>query len=64
MYEGIVVPTLLYGSEVWAASAEDRRRMGVMEIKCMRAMCGVSIKDRIRNEEVWRKCDSELTIGE
>ncbi|WP_440994895.1 hypothetical protein [Cysteiniphilum litorale] len=27
MYEGIVVPTLLYGSEVWAASAEIRRRM-------------------------------------
>ena len=64
MYEGIVVPTLLYGSEVWAASAEDRRRMGVMEMKCMRAMCGVSIWDRIRNEEVRRRCGSELSIGE
>jgi hypothetical protein len=36
MYEAIVVPTLLYGSEVWSTSAEDRRRMGVMEMKCMR----------------------------
>jgi hypothetical protein len=60
MYEGIVVPTLLYGSEVWAASADDRRRMGVIEMKCMRAMCGVSIRDRIRNEEVRRRCGSEL----
>jgi hypothetical protein len=64
MYEGIVVPTLLYGSEVLAASAGDRRRMGVMEIKCMRAMCRVSIRDRIRNEEVRRKSCSELDIGE
>jgi hypothetical protein len=55
---------MLYGSEVWAASADIRRRMGVMEMKCMRAMCGVSIWDRIRNEEVWRRCGSELSIGE
>jgi hypothetical protein len=43
------VPTLLYSSEVWATSAEDRRRMGVMEKKYMRAMCGLSIMDRVRN---------------
>jgi hypothetical protein len=49
---------------VWAASAEDRSRMGVMRMKCMRIMCGVSIMDRVRNEEVWRRCGSEQTIGE
>jgi hypothetical protein len=38
--------------------------MGVMERKCMRAMCGVSIMDRVRNEEVRRRCGSELCIGE
>jgi hypothetical protein len=27
-----------------------------MEMKCMIAMCGVSIMDRTRNEEVWRRC--------
>jgi hypothetical protein len=35
-----------------------------MEMKSMRAMCGVSIMDRVRNEEVWRRCGSELSIGE
>jgi hypothetical protein len=39
MYEGIVVPTLLYGTEVWLTNSEDRRRMGVMEMKFRRAMC-------------------------
>jgi hypothetical protein len=61
MHEGIVVPRLMYGSEVWESSAEDRRKMGVMEIKCMRAMCEVNIKGRIRNEEVGRRCGSELS---
>jgi hypothetical protein len=32
-----------------------------MEMKCMRAMCGVSIRDRVRNEEVWRRCGGELS---
>jgi hypothetical protein len=41
--EGIVALTLLYGSEVWATSAENRKWMRIREIKCMRAMCGVSI---------------------
>jgi hypothetical protein len=60
----IIVPTLLYGSEVWAIIAKDRERMGVMEMKCMRAMCVVSIMDKDRNEEVRRKCGSEINIGE
>jgi hypothetical protein len=47
-YEGIVVPTLLYCSEVWAASAEDRRRMGLLIMNCMRAIYGVSIMDIVR----------------
>jgi hypothetical protein len=64
MDEVIVVPTFLYGSEVWTASAEDTRRMCVKEMKCMRAMCSVSIMDRVRNEEVQRRCGSELSIGE
>jgi hypothetical protein len=63
IYKGIVVPTLLYGSEVWATSAEDRRRMGVMEIKCMRAMHGVKIMDSVKNKEVQKRCGSELSIG-
>jgi hypothetical protein len=41
IYEDIVVSKLQYGSEMCARSAEDRRRMGVMEMKCMRAICGV-----------------------
>jgi hypothetical protein len=57
-YEGIVSPTLLHGSEIWATGAAKRRRMKVMGMKCMRAVCGVSIMGRVRNEDIHRRCDS------
>jgi hypothetical protein len=38
--------------------------MGVMEIKCMRAMCGVTIINRVRNEDMLRRYGTELNIGE
>jgi hypothetical protein len=63
IYECIAVPNLLYGTEVCARITGDRRRMGVMEIKCMRGICAVSIMDIVRNEEVRRRC-SVLSIGE
>jgi hypothetical protein len=47
-----------------ATSAEDRRRMGVMEMKRIRVMREVSIMYIVRNEEVWRRCGSELSVGE
>jgi (2Fe-2S) ferredoxin len=64
MYKGIVSPMLLYGSESWATSAAERRRMEVMEMKCMRAMCGITIMNRVRNEDVRSRCGSEVSIGE
>jgi hypothetical protein len=62
MYEGIVAPTSLCGSKVWATGAAERRRMEVMEI--VRAMCGINIMDIVRNEYVRRQCGSEVGIGE
>jgi hypothetical protein len=52
MYDGIVLPMLPHGSDVWMTSAEDRTQMRVMEMKCMRTMCGVIIMDRVRKKEL------------
>jgi ribosomal protein L40E len=35
-----------------------------MEVKYMRTICAVSIMDRVRNNDVCRKCGSEISIGE
>jgi hypothetical protein len=52
LYEGVVVPTVLYGAEAWGVRAEERRRLNVFEMKCLRSMAGVTLRDRITNDVV------------
>ena len=49
MNERIVVPTVLYGVETWSLNAKEKRRLNEMKINCLRSICGVTIRDRIRN---------------
>ncbi len=57
LYEGVVVPTALYGAEIWNMGAAERRRFNVMEMRCLRSMCGATRMDRVRNDEVRRKTE-------
>ncbi len=50
-----MVPAALYGVETWNMGAEERKRLNVMEMRCLRSMCGVARMDRVRNEEVRRR---------
>ena len=46
------VPTALYGAEAWGMRSAERRKVNVLEKKCLRNLVGVSRMDRVRNEEV------------
>merc|ERR1711888_251428 len=35
MYEGVVVPTVLFGAESWALKADDKRKIDGMEMRCL-----------------------------
>ena len=61
LYEGliIIVPTALYGAEVWGMRSAERRKVNVLEMKCLRSLVGVSRLDRVRNEEVHRRAGIE-----
>ena len=52
MYEGVILPTVLYEAETWGVRTEERRRLNVFEIKCLRSMAGVTLRDRINNDVV------------
>ena len=55
LYEGVIVPTALCGAEAWGMRSAQRRKVNVLEMKCLRSLVGVSPMDRVRNEEVrWR----------
>ena len=59
LYEGVIVPTALYGSKAWGMRTPERRKVNVLEMKCLRSLVGVSRMDRVRNEEVCRGAGTE-----
>ena len=63
LYEGVIVPTALYGADAWGMRSAERRKVNILEIKCLRSLVGVSRMERVGNEEVrWRAgIERELT---
>ena len=45
-YEGLIVPTALYGVEGWGMGSSERTKVNVLEMKCL---VGVSRMDSVRN---------------
>jgi hypothetical protein len=48
----VVRPAMLYGMEVTPIKRVNERRMDVAEMKMMRWMSGVTIRDRMRNTQL------------
>ena len=38
LYEKVVVPTVMYGSESWGMKVNERQKLNVFEMKCLRSM--------------------------
>ena len=47
LYEGVIVPMALYGAEVWGIRSAERKKVNVLEMKCLRTLIGVSRMDRV-----------------
>ena len=43
---------------------EDRRKLNVMEMNCLRNMCGVSRREHVTNEEVRRRVGLDRTLAD
>ena len=43
--EGVIVPTALYRAEAWGMRSAERRKMNVLEMKCLRSLVGVSLME-------------------
>ena len=38
LYEGVIVPMALYGAEAWGMRSEERRKVNVLKMKCLRSL--------------------------
>ena len=61
--EEVIVPTALYGTEAWGLRSAERRKVNVLEMKCLRSLVGVSRMDRFRNEKVRRGAGIEMELA-
>ena len=50
LYKGVIVPTSLYGVEAWGMRSAERRKVNILEMKCLRSLVRVSRMDGVRNE--------------
>ena len=48
LYEGVIVPTALYGAEAWDIRGAERKKVNVFQMKCLRSLVGVPRLDRVR----------------
>ena len=64
LYERVVIPTIVYGSETWSLIAQERRKIELFVI-CLRNICIIRRVDRVRNTIIIReRCWCELSVLE
>ena len=55
LYNTLVLPTFLYGSENWTLTALQRRRIEAAEMKLLRPLAGYSLYDHKTNDYIRRE---------
>ena len=63
LHERVIAPMALYGAEAWVMRSVEKRKVNVLEIKCLKNLVGVSRMDRVRNEEVHRRAGIERELA-
>ena len=52
MYGACVRSSMIYGSETWAVNAEQEAKVERAEMRMVRWMCGVSLREKKTNAEL------------
>ena len=61
IYNALIKSNLLYGSEIWRLTENNKRRVEAIEIEALRKSSRISRKDRIRNVTIKRHIGLEET---
>ena len=60
LIRSLVTSIFLYACEPWTLTAELRRRIQAMEMRCYRKILQISYKDHVTNEEVYAKIQQAI----
>ena len=56
VHRGVLVSTLMYGSESWVWQKKHESRINAVEMRALRSMIGVKLSDRVRNSVIRERC--------
>jgi len=56
IFNATILPILLYAAETWTLLAEDLRKLEAFQMRCLRTILGISLRDRWRNDDIRRVC--------
>ena len=62
IYNTLVLPTFLYGSENWTLTASQRRRIEAAEMKLSRPLAGYTLCDHKTNISARRELQTECIL--
>ena len=62
IYNVLIKSSLLYGSETWRLTENNKRRVEATKMDALRRSCRVSGKERIRNVTIRQQIGLEKTI--
>ena len=51
----VAVLIALYRAETWSMTVAEKKRLNVMEMKCLKSMCGIMHMDRVKNKELQKR---------
>ena len=63
LHKGVIVPTVFYGAEAWGMRSAERRKVNVLEMKCLGSLVGVLQMDRVRKEHECRRAGIERELA-
>ena len=64
LYEGVIVPTVLYGAEARGMRSAERRKVNVLEMKCLKNLDEGRLARRVMTAEVnGRRVRGRLRFG-
>ncbi|CAF0987987.1 unnamed protein product [Adineta ricciae] len=52
IYKSLVLSVLLYGAESWTLLQSDLKKLEVFQMRCLRRILSISIRDKVRNETI------------
>ena len=62
LYDTLVLPTFLYGSENWTLTASQRRRIEAAEMKLLRPLAGYTFCDYKTNKSIRRELQTDCIL--